>query len=203
MRMVMKVILVSSLLASISTSQEAVHTSTLTLGVGGESRQNTYPQSSTGPAFKVNYEFRLAKYFAVEAGTEMLFPKTVQYQPTYVILAGTNLINYFNGVTTVSAYTPSFERRPVATVPFGIKGILPLAHGRLELFAGVGGAYGWNHNRYLNSWYGQTSLGGRFALDKGQQFWVGTSGRYANNFSNTSRQSWLSWTADFSVRFGH
>lgn len=203
MRTAMRLMLVSSFLVTISHSQEAVHTGTLTLGVGGESRQKTYPQSSTGPGFKVNYEFRLAKYFAVEAGTEMLFPKTVLFQPTYVILAGTNLISYFNGAPSVSGLIPSFERRPVATVPFGIKGILPVAHGRLELFAGVGGAYGWNHIRYLNSWYGQTSLGGRFALDRGRRFWVGTSGRYANNFSNTSRQSWLSWTADFSVRFGH
>jgi hypothetical protein len=203
MRSVMRLIFVSSFLVSLSHSQEAVHTSTLTLGVGGESRQRTYPQSSAGPAFKINYEFRLAKYFAVEAGTEMLFPKTVQFQPAYVILSGTNLTNYFNGGTSVSALIPSFERRPIGTVPFGIKGILPLAHGRLELFAGVGGAYGWNYSRYLNSWYGQTSLGGRFALDRRERFWVGTSGRYANNFSNTSRQSWLTWTADFSVRFGH
>jgi hypothetical protein len=78
-----------------------------------------------------------------------------------------------------------------------------LAAGRVELFAGLGGAYGWNSvGGRFDSAYGQGSAGARFAVDRSHRFWVGTTLRGLTNFTRP-QQAWLPWTVDLGFRFGH
>jgi hypothetical protein len=94
-------------------------------------------------------------------------------------------------------------RSQVSLLNYGFKGILPLAADRVELFAGLGGAYGWNSVRGLfDSAYGQGSVGGRFAVDRRRRFWLGTTLRGFTNFRRP-QQAWLPWTFDLGIRFGH
>ncbi len=60
--------------------QESTHTSTVTLSVGGETPTRNDFGESTGPAFNGNYEFRILKYLAVEAGVENTLPSITRYE---------------------------------------------------------------------------------------------------------------------------
>lgn len=183
-------------------AQEPARTSTITLGVGGETPTRNEFGESTGPAFKGNYEFRLWKYFAVEAGVDTLLPKTERFELLPVITSGTTLVS--SGPFCFACVAVSFpDRTRVTLLPFGIKGILPLYDGRVELFGGFGGAYALHSDySFQNAWLMQTSAGARVALDRGHHFWLGTSGRFYTNFG-AERQEWVSWTADLGLRFGH
>ncbi len=183
-------------------AQDAVHTSTITLSAGGETPTANDFGEGSGPVFNGNYEYRVWKHVAVEAGADTMLPAKTDY--LFVdILPGTNLI----GVTTLQTNSPYVlterGRTWVTLLPFGLKGILPLAGGRLELFAGLGGAYALHsHDSCCNAMLMRASVGGRFALDKRRHYWLGTSGQFSSNVGGY-RQEWLSWTADFGLRFGH
>jgi hypothetical protein len=190
--------------------QDVVHTSTLTLGVGGlpYSYDAEYPTLQKGGlAFTGNYEYRLSRYLAVEAGTDILLPSGQAFLGQASILSGENLIPYYNytasGCTTGCVHVSG--RSQVTLLTYGFKGILPLAADRLELFAGVGGAYGWNSRLggFLNSAYGQASVGTRVAVDRAHRFWLGTTLRGFTNFGPPGRQASLPWTFDLGIRFGH
>ncbi len=186
-------------------AQDPDHTSTVTLSAGGQTYSyNSFDQHG-GPAFTGRYEFRLWKYFAVETGFDTLLPETHTAEILSVILSGQNLTAYFPGCKAC-VIVPISERTQVRLLPFGGKAILPVANGRVELFLGLGGAYAWHSDYGRDALLGQASFGGRLALDRKRHFWLGTSVRgYTNGFSNYSyrRQSWVSWTADFGLRFGH
>ncbi len=176
--------------------QEPVGTSTVTLSVGGETPTRNEFGESKGPVFDGNYEFRILKYLAVEAGVENTLPSITRYE-FFGIPAGVSLLA-FQQVCCV--LIP--DRTQVTLLPFGLKGILPLSGGRFELFAGGGGAYAWHSgDSFANAWLLQTSMGGRVALDRGHHFWLGTSGHFFTNFG-AGRQEWLTWTADLGLRFG-
>ena len=176
--------------------QEAVGTSTVTLSVGGETPPRNEFGESLGPVFTGNYEYRLRKYWAVEAGVQNMLPSTTHYEFIGVPTGTSILYQQF-----CCFFVP--DRTRVTLLPFGFRGILPVSGGRVELFAGLGGAYAWHSGySYENAWLLQTSAGGRVALDKQHHFWLGTSGRFFNNFG-PNRQQWLSWTADLGLRFGH
>jgi len=186
--------------------QDATHTSTITLSAGGQPYSYNYFDEHSGPVVSGRYEFRLWKYFALETGADMLFPTAHSLQVLPVITPGETLVTIGPGCTAC-VYVPISQRREVTMLPFGGKGILPLANGRVELFLGAGGAYAWHSDfgQYLNSLLAQGSLGGRFALDRKHRYWLGTSARgYTTGRSNygSNRQSWISWTADFGIRFG-
>ena len=153
-----------------------------------------------GPTFTGNYEFRLSKYWAVEGGTDILLPSGQSFTQLTSILAGQNLLP--GGATTI--VVASSERSRVTLLTYGFKGILPLVNDRLELFAGVGGAYAWNteFGGQLNGAFAQASLGGRLAVDRGHRFWLGTTLRGFSNFG-PGRQAWVPLTFDFGIRFGH
>jgi hypothetical protein len=78
--------------------QEALHTSSLTLGVGGlpYSDNPYYPDlQKGGPTFTGNYEYRLSQYLAVEGGTEILLPSGGgSFTQLASIPAGQNLTAY-------------------------------------------------------------------------------------------------------------
>lgn len=190
--------------------QDAAHTSTLTLGVGGlPYSDGAYSPQRGGPSFTGNYEYRISRYLAAEAGTDVLLPSGVTLGVLAVLGPGQNLISY-----APSSYTPGSScptictlvgsgRSQVTLLTYGFKGILPLEADRVELFAGIGGAYGWNSVRGpFDSAYGQGSAGARFAVDRGHRFWLGTTLRGFTNFGRP-QQAWLPWTFDLGIRFGH
>ena len=198
-------LLVSS--GGIALGQDNARTSTLTLGVGGLPYSNSryYPTlQKGGAAFTGNYEYRLFRYLAVEGGTNILVPSGQSIGRVAVISAGQNLVSLTPSTCSpVCSVMVAGGRSQITLLTYGVKGILPLASDRLELFAGVGGAYGWNSefNGSLNSAFAQASLGGRFAVDRGHRFWIGTTLRGFNSFG-PGRQAWVPLTFDFGIRFG-
>ena len=186
-------------------AQDFVHSSTFTLGVGGlpYSDNPYYPTLQTGgPTFAGSYEYRIWKYLAAEAGTDILLPSGQSYVQSASIAAGQNEFPLTSCITNCTTLVS--ERSSVALLTYGLKGIFPLAGNRLELFAGIGGAYGWNSefSGSLNSAFAQASLGGRLAIDRGHRFWLGTTLRGFTSFG-PGRQAWVPLTFDFGIRFGH
>jgi hypothetical protein len=181
--------------------QEARHTNTLTFGVGGMPYSYNSDFQRGGPTFTGNYEYRLSTYLAVEGGTDILFPSIKYWQPPAVIPPGQNLL--IGPGCSVCPF-PISDRSRVTLLTYGLKGILPLARNRVELFAELGGAYAWNSELggHLNAFLGQASLGGRLALDSGHRFWLGTTLRGFTNFGS-SKQAWVPLTLDLGIRFGH
>jgi hypothetical protein len=164
--------------------------STVTVGVGGGfptggdlTSTNHIPNSA---AYSASYEFRLFKYLAPEVGLVNLTPYFPQFQ------AGNDLI-------------PATRER-VTLLSFGLRGILPLKQGRIELLAGVGGAHVFNsgyedfvyYNASRTIW--QINGGGRVAIDHRRRFWVGPTVRFSRDGGRPT-QEWLSLTGDFGVRF--
>lgn len=188
--------------------QDSVHTSTVTLSAGGQPYSYNHFDEHGGPAFDGRYEFRLWKYFALEAGADVLLPegRTGEFLP--VILSGQTLTSSLGLGCAACVLVPLPTRTPVTILPFGGKGILPVANGRLELFIGIGGAYALYPALFgvsRDALLAQASLGGRLALDRKRHYWLGTSVRgYSTGYSHYgfSRQTWLSWTADLGFRFG-
>ena len=181
---------------------DVVHSSTLTFGVGGKPySDNVYSpgEQKGGPAFTGNYEFRLSRYLALEAGTDILLPVS-KYSGESIVLAGQS-VGMYTGTCCALVVN---ERSSVTLLTYGFKGILPLAGNRLELFAGVGGAYGWNSelSGQLNSAFAQANVGGRLAIDRGRRFWLGTTLRGFASFG-PGRQDWVPLTFNFGIRFGH
>jgi len=197
--------LVFSICSFIASGQDAPHTSTLTLGVGGlPYSDGAFSPQSGGPSFTGNYEYRLSRYLATEIGTDILLPSGISFGELSVIPSGQNLIENSprSGCATICALVPS-GRSQVTLLTYGFKGILPLAADRVELFVGIGGAYGWNSVRGpFDSAYAQGSAGARFAVDRGHRFWLGTTLRGFTNFGRP-QQAWLPWTFDLGIRFRH
>ncbi len=185
--------------------QDALHDSTLTMGVGGlpYSDSEYYPQlQKGGPAFTANYDYRLLKYLAAEVGTDILLPSGKAYVQSASILSGQNLIPSVSNCPSCTVLVSGTSR--VSLLSYGFKGILPLANGRVELFAGVGGAYGWNSvlGGSRDSAFGQASLGGRLALDRDHRLWLGATLRGYDSFGS-GHQAWVPLTFELGIRFKH
>lgn len=193
-----KLFLLLFVFCNFAIGQDALHTSTLTLGVGGVPYSSSFNLPQGGPAFTGTYEYRLWKYFAVEGGVDTLLPSVDYFQQVTVIAPGQNLVPVGTG------FFPISERSRVTLLTYGFKGILPLAKDRLELFAGIGGAYAWNseYNGVLNDALAQTSLGGRLALDRGRHFWLGTTLRWYTSVGG-EHQAWMPLTINLGIRLGH
>lgn len=184
-------------------AQDATHTSTVTLSAGGDVDSYNWSGQGGGPSFSGTYEYRLWKYFGVEAGVNTILPARTGYsQILSIVPSGTAFSLNSPNPTNYSVY-PYHNRDVVTLLPFGFRGILPLSNDRLELFAGFGGAYAFNSaDSNYNALLGQASLGGRFSLDHRRHFWLGSTLRGYSNLGY-GHQTWVSWTADFGVRFGH
>ena len=107
-------------------------------------------------------------------------------------------------VCSYCVFVPETGRSRITLVPFGFKGILPVASGRLELFGGFGGAYAWNsdYSQYRDALLTQSSVGARLALDHGCHFWLGTTLRAYFNYGAT-KQVWSPFALDLGIRLGH
>jgi len=94
-------------------------------------------------------------------------------------------------------------------VPFGLKGVLPLRNGRVELSAGAGGTY----EKYLvggssffssrDGWGGYASTGVAVALDARRHFWTGASPQlfFANTDIGYSHDRWFVLNVGLGFRF--
>jgi hypothetical protein len=170
--------------------QENPGRNTISVGAGGgfptggvETFTSAVPSSA---AFSASYEFRLFKYFAPEVGVVNLIP-------SYIMNFDPN------------AGPPSPERLRVTLLSLGGRGIAPLNHGRLELFAGAAAVYVSSSNSalfyyYSPRWIGQVNGGGRIAIDKRRRFWIGPTVRFSRDGGRPS-QEWVSLTGDFAFRF--
>src|ERR1017187_4759288 len=98
-------------------SQEAGR-NTVTIGAGGGFPAGGYRTDgfADSAAFSASYEFRLFRYLAPEAGVVNLIPN--------------------------SQFGTFITRERVTLISAGVRGIAPLRRGRIELFAGAGGAHG-------------------------------------------------------------
>lgn len=182
-------------------AQEANGTSTITFGVGGAWTLGGRPfLISGGPVLNGTYEFRVWKYLAVEAGVHNTLLGMTRYSSIYtagVIGPGAGLTQFNTVLSTL--VTQGTARN--TTIPFGVRGILPLNHSKVELFAGGDSAHTWNASQGYTAWSVETHLGARFALDKQRHFWLGTTGEYMHELGPYP-QNWISWTADLGFRFG-
>ncbi|HWF46128.1 MAG TPA: hypothetical protein VG168_03910 [Bryobacteraceae bacterium] len=108
-------ILFLSLVTFTADGQDSQGSSTVT--VGGGWAVDSDLRLSGGPHFSGTYEYRTLKYMALDAGvgtTVSSIPRSRNYYGTYS--------------RSETGY-------------FGFRGILPLSHGRVELFGGPSGAY--------------------------------------------------------------
>ena len=194
-------------------AQDPVHSSTVTFSAGGNVDSYNHFGEGGGPSFAGAYEYRLWRYFGLEAGVNAILPtkQGFEFPAIFSITSQGTATSFFTGTQPINTVAIPVQTRTVVTMlPFGIRGILPLAQGKLELFAGFGGAYEFNGGVHAlngrgddaNGMLGQASAGARYALDHRRHYWVGTTVR---GYSNASygKQSWVTWTADFAIRFGH
>jgi len=171
-----------------SAAEPGFASSTLTAGAGGGFRVSGEGTNSwhNGPSFVGEYEFGLHKYVAATIGVDNL------------------LLNHDVG----SRFGTFTNRERITLVPFGLRATVPLSEGRVELFAGGGGAALNSSEFYLNNPYQgskvlvQLNGGARFALDQAQRFRIGPTVRFYRDLGRPT-QEWLSLSADSSYRFGH
>src|SRR3954470_24352252 len=112
-----------SLLPAVMRAQDGPRLHNFDLGVGGVFPIGGYIANSfhAGPAGRLGYELRPSRYFGVETG-----------------FTGAGL-PYLTGCKFGCEYTRETE----IFFDGGIRGHLPLAHGRFDLSVGVGGGYVW------------------------------------------------------------
>ncbi len=181
-------------------AQDSVGTSTVTLGVGGAGPYDG------GPVLKANYEYRWTRHLAVEAGTDITFVPTTNYQLISIASIQPGVITATFTSTNQYFFLPASGRKVPVMIPFGVKGFLPMRNGRVELFGGLGAVYTFNalYNTQ-HHWMAQLSAGARVSLDHERRFWLGTTWRGFNNFQGSypAGRNDFSGTADFGFRFGH
>ena len=161
-------------------------TSLLSFGAGGGFPANGYRTNPfhTGPAFSAECELRAHRFLGVGVGVD----------------------NYVLNHDTFSRLGTRTDRERVTFLPFGLRGILPVANGQVELFGGGGAAYVWSSTRDFNccggeSWLWQVNAGARAFLDPSKRFFVGTTARYYQDWGRPTQQ-WATWTADLGFRYG-
>lgn len=159
---------------------------TLSIGAGGGFPSGGYRTNgfSNSAAFTGAYELRFWKYIAPHVDL-------VNLLPTYA--------NY-------SKFGVSYSRERVTLLSFGVRGIVPLAGGRIELFAGPGVVHVWSSQSELTTgfqaprWLLGIDGGARIAIDRKHRFWIGPTVRYSRDGGRPTEE-WVSLTGDLGVRF--
>ncbi len=139
---------------------------------------------SAGPGLRAGGEIRLARYLAADASW------TGAWMPT----------DY-----GCSRFGCSYSHLENKFLDYGLRGVLPLARGRVELSVGVGGGYIWfdpasddsYHNGSLFQYSGKTAV----ALDRGGHWRVNFTVRTWRDLGRPIQQ-WLSTAAGISYGFG-
>jgi hypothetical protein len=147
-------------------------------------------QADTAVSFGVTYGRRIMPYLEAEAGV------TVATNPTPEI-RGEN-------------YDIKPDNRFI-WIPFGVRGILPLREGRVELSAGGGGLidkYSVSNPNPAVGLISHAGVGGYFvggaamAISRSRRFWVGASMHfYLANVSEWTHDRWMTVGGEFSYRF--
>jgi len=141
----------------------------------------------SAPSLAVTYAYRLFPHVDLEAGVDT------------TLSLGTRSIG--------ANYNVNADDR-FLWVPFGLKGVLPLRSGRVELSVGAGGTY----EKYLvgntsflqsrDSWGGYASTGVAVALDGRRHFWVGASPQlFFANSSDGYHSRWFVLNVGVGFRF--
>jgi hypothetical protein len=143
----------------------------------------------SAPSLAMTYDYRLFPHVDLEAGVDT------------TLSLGTQAVG--------ANYNVKADDR-LLWVPFGLKGVLPLRSGRVEVTAGAGGLY----EKYLVSsnsgfftsrsgWGGYGSTGVAVALDGGRHFWVGVSPQlfFANTGSGYTHDRWFVLNVGLGFRF--
>ena len=106
----------------------------------------------------------------------------------------------------------AMERTRYSLPAFGSEATLGTFGDRGELYLGYGGINAWRSDNTLilerrsssfnDAWLVQTSAGARLALDKEKHFWLGTAGRYLQNFGD-GKKHWNTFGGSATFQFGH
>lgn len=141
----------------------------------------------SAPSLALTYAYRLFPHVDLEAGVDT------------TLSLGTRSVG--------ANYNVNADDR-FLWVPFGLKGVLPLRSGRVELSVGAGGTYEKylvGNNSFLqsrDSWGGYASTGVAVALDGRRHFWVGASPQLF--FANTGsgyKDRWFVLNVGLGFRF--
>jgi hypothetical protein len=172
-----------SLSAGVLAAQDDAARHNLEVGGGGVFPIGGWKASeySAGPALHVGYQLRFQKYLAVEAGW------------TGSWLPGTSC-------TKFGCEHPVGE---VGFLDYGLRGIAPVAAGRVELSVGLGGGYIWygNDYNYFNSELLQYSGRATVAIDHRKHFRVAFTIRTWRDLGRPTQQ-WLSTTVSLAYGLG-
>jgi hypothetical protein len=160
--------------------------STVSIGAGGGIPAGGYLTDpfSSGPAFAATYEFRAFRCFAPSIGVANFLP---------------NYMNYDEYATTKT-------RERVTLLSLGFRSVLPLAHGRVELFAGPSATHIGSSVYELTQaypsppWLFEVDGGGRMAIDRHRHFWIGPTARFTRDIGRPTEE-WVSLTGDVGFRF--
>jgi hypothetical protein len=133
----------------------------------------------SGAGFSFQYDFRVNRYLAAEAGVQKAWPRDV---------------------TSCSRFGCTFERASATFTPFGLRGILPLNHDRIHITAGFGGAYVFraNTDRFdAEQWLAQASIGFSVGLTREGSMRIGPSVRFYSDLGRPT-QRWAATSLEFS-----
>jgi hypothetical protein len=181
----LRILLLTSCFALAAFGQE-IGRSTVTIGAGGGFATGGYFTDGipNAPAFSASYEFRVFRFLAPEV----------------------SVVNMIPNVPEGSEFGTSILRERVTLVSPVLRGILPLRHDSVELFAGVGAArltssyYELTEN-FEPSWFLEIDGGFRAALGHRHRFWIGPTVRFYRDFNRRPTEQWLSLTGEFGFRF--
>jgi len=140
---------------------------------------------SAGPGWRAGYEIRPIKYLGAEAGFTEGWPA---------------------GIDNCDRFGCTYSRQTLKLLDYGLRGVAPLANGRLELSVGLGGGYAWY--QYGSSGpYGtnqhllQYSAKAAYALDGRGRFRLGFTVRTWRDLGRPTQQ-WLATTCSVIVGLG-
>jgi hypothetical protein len=139
---------------------------------------------SSGPGLRAGGDFRVTKYLAADAGWTGAW------------------MSLDNGCKYPPCSYPQLENK---FLDYGLRGVLPLAGGRVEFSVGVGGGYIWfdrtSGDSYHNGTLFQYSGKAAVALDRSGHWRVNLTVRTWRDLGSPIQQ-WLSTAAGISYGFG-
>ena len=140
---------------------------------------------SAGPGWRTGYELRLVKHLGAETGFTEGWPV---------------------GIESCGRFGCTYSRQSLRLLDYGLRGVVPLAAGRVELSIGLGGGYVWHQygdsgpfgpNGALIQYSGKAA----YALDRRRRFGIAFTIRTWRDLGRPTQQ-WLSTTGGIVVRLG-
>jgi hypothetical protein len=199
-------------LVSAVSAQPLARQFSFSIGTGGAiPREDLASFMSTSPLLRVGFGYRPFRYFQADVGLDTIFHAAGVRDSQDTIIGRIKI------------------RDNELLVPFGGRGILPLAGERIELFGGGGAAYihygesvevpgaGDDSNfkcqtcRSRDGWGAYATAGVNVAVERSRRFWVGVESRIIHGKTNgdplgavpplETQDTWIDTAAVFTVRF--